>query len=679
MKRLSRLYPALLILALTFAGCARSMPETRKTELADLRTGPVYVQWMEEQSCLRKAADITSVVSGSSLGWQNSSRTSRLPHDARIWFHASSPLTAWSGQNSFLTSLARSNTAARLSALGVQGMFLSGLSDTGDEWGGRSPTFSLGEDETSLDFGRLSGTENDYQSFLAAFSQAGLLTGGMLLPAHTGMGPDFFLASRSVRDYPGLYAMTELPPEAVPLSASPALPSESSEDGPPPLPSPSQRRSQLSGISPLSSLQIERLARAGILPDALVQDRLPLTDVPRGWAVTGPTAGVDGVQRRWLYRWYEKPDRPVLHWDDPSGTARRIMEASLIQQAGLRHQILVGASVGAWMGLDAASSETDSNNASTPGRQALSDLVRNAHRYGAALLVRDAFALPDLAGLQASGADFFFDSALSPALELALLTQNAAPVQNSLRLALRLNIDQRRLWRSSPDGTAFSHVDALLPFIPDAWKAMLLSERDGSFELRINAPTLAAIICGLEPGKRPDDLMTRSIRDVHQLQLAARAFLPGLLMLSGSDLDGGLPEGSAWRATPPLWQLQTLPASRQGLPSGYPLYRHLPASEGMDGPLARMLRARMSTDIASASLIDVPSCGSDAVLAAVSALPGGGHLVFFGNFSAEQCVIRPTFSSWTEAADRVDALSGEPFSDRVLSLPPWGWKAVLLH
>lgn len=679
MKRFFRIASALLILALTLAGCTRSLPENRKTELSEHRTGPVYVQWMEDQTCLRKAAGITSVVSGSSLGWQHGSRRSRLPKDARVWFHASAPLTAWSGQDSFLAALARGNTASRLSALGVQGLFLSGLSDTGDEWAGRSPAFSLGEDETSLGFGRLGGTENDYQSFLAAFSQAGLLTGGMLLPAHTGMGPDFFLASRAVRDYPGLYAMTELPPRAASLLSSPTHTTESPENEQDMLPPSVRRRAQISGISPLSPRQIESLANAGFIPSALVQDRQPLTDVPRGWATTGPVAGVDGVQRRWLYRWYEKPDRPVLHWDDPSGTARRILEASLIQQAGLRHQILVGTSVGAWMGLDAASSEVDSKSSSTPGRQALSDLVRNAHRYGAALLVRDAFGLPDLAGLQSSGADFFFDSALSPALELSLLKQSASPLRKSLSLALRLHIDQRRLWRGTPDGTAFSEADAILPLLPDGWKAILLSKRGGRSDLRLNAPTLAAVICGLEPGEKPDSLTTRAIRDIHLLQLAARAFLPGLLMLSGSDLDGGLPEGSTWRATPPLWQLQTLPASKQGLPSGYPLYRHLPVAEGMEEPLARILRARTSTGIASASLISVPFCGSDAVFAAVSALPGGGYLVFFGNFSAEQCVIRPSFAQWTEAADRIDVFSEERFPDRPLTLPPWGWKAALLH
>ena len=485
---------------------------------------------------------------------------------------------------------------------------------------------------------------------------AELPPGGELPPAHTGMGPDFFLALRSVRDYPGLYAMAEVPGELWPLL-------------------PEVKEHEQAALSPA---QTAALAARGVMAPALVQDAPGFLPMPRGWAATGPVTGVDGVKRRWIYRWAEQPARPVLHWDDPSGAARRIMEAGLIRQAGLLHQVLVGLRAAAWMGLDALSSDSVPGEELEPGLSAVRTLARNAHRYGAALLLEDALPMEKLALLQRSGPDFCFDSVLFPALEQSLLEQNALPVKRSLRRSLRLGIDHRALWRGTADGLPRPSARTLLPLMPEGWERLLLPA-DGSKEPRLNAPTLAAMAAGVPPGKRPESALLPAVRDAHMLQIAVRAFLPGLLMLSGSDLSGGLPQGEDWPATPPLWQLQTLPASRQGLPSGYPLYRHLPASEGMEEPLARMLRARMSTDIASAALIDVPSCGSDAALAAVSALPNGGHLVFFGNFSAEQCVIRPAFSSWTEAADRIDALSGEPFSDRVLSLPPWGWKAVLLH
>lgn len=674
MNILSRAFPTVLTLMLLLSSCAPA-PSGRNASGLSGRTGPVYVQWMEEQACLRRAAELTAVVSGSSLGWKRSALSSPFPEQAGTWFHASGVLTAWSGQDAFLQALVREHAASRLAALGVQGIFLSGLADTGDEWAGRSPAAGLGEDATSLYFGRLAGTENDYQACLEDFSRAGLLTGGVLLPAHTGTGPDFFLSTRAVRDYPGLYAMTELPRETWHL-----LPSGKAD-----IPSPTdasfprKKNPRRTGVLPLSRERISALIAAGLLPSALVQDNTALTGTPRGWAVTAPVAGVDGVERRWAYRWYESPDRPVLHWDDPSGAARRILQASLIQQIGLRHQILAAVSIGAWMGLDADLDAGTKESRMTPGLPALQDLARNARRYGATLLVEDAFPLSVLADLQDAGAGFFFDSALFPALERSLLQQNAAPLRESLNLAMTLGIDQRKLWRKPADGSACAGASHLLPLLPDDWKALLVSSRGCGRELRINAPTLAAVICGLTPGARPDGDMARRIRDIHLLQIATRAFLPGLLMLSGADLDGGLPDGEDWRATPPLWQLNALPTSRQGLPSGYALYRHLPASEGMEEPLSRILHARASTSVASAELAAVPSCDADAVLAAASVLPDGGHLVFFGNFSGKEVSFRPDFPQWNGASRRSDVLSGRTMRTDALTLPPWGWQAVLLR
>ena len=216
MKKLLRFMLPALLAAVLLSGC---LPSGSGPETPPLpgRPGPAYIQWMEEQACLRRATGLTAVVSGSSLGWQRSSLESLLPNDARTWFFASPALTAWSGYDSFAAALQGERTAERLAGLGIHGVMLSGLADTGDEWAGRSPAAGLGEDAVSLSFGRLAGTEKDFAAWTAELSRNGLLPGGMLLPANTGAGPDFFLSLRSVRDYPGLYAMAEILPEFWPL------------------------------------------------------------------------------------------------------------------------------------------------------------------------------------------------------------------------------------------------------------------------------------------------------------------------------------------------------------------------------------------------------------------------------------------------------------------------------
>ena len=161
------------------------------------------------------------------------------------------------------------------------------------------------------------------------------------------------------------------------------------------------------------------------------------------------------------------------------------------------------------------------------------------------------------------------------------------------------------------------------------------------------------------------------------LQIAVRAFLPGLLMLSGSDLSGGLPQGEDWPATPPLWQLDAVPSSRRGLPSGIALYRS--AEADVQQTLKTMLSAREKCGIALGTLVQVPDCREKSVLIAASTLPSGGTLVFFGNVSAESVTFFADFPLWSRASSRSDLLSEAPVAAESMTLPPWGWRVVLLQ
>lgn len=651
MKVLSPVLAVVTALLLFIPACS-GVRSAHENDVLPERPGPAYIQWLENQSCLRKAVELTGIVSGSELGWRYSGLGSPLPERAHVWFRASPVLTAWSGREPFFSALQKRNISYHLSALGVHGVFLDGTTDSGDEWAGNAPAGSLGQDGTSLSFGRISGTVQDYSRLLASFSEHGLLAGGALLPAHTGMGPDFFLSIRGVRDYPGLYAMMEIPQAEWPLL--PVL----KEDENAPL-------SLQSGPRRLKSFA-----------PALMQDAESLTGSEAGWAVTGPVVGIDGVKRRWLYRWYEHPERPVLHWDDPSGAARRIMEADLIRQAGLNHQSLIGVSAGAWAGLDtAAPFPSTYDGLLEPALSALRELTRQAHRYGAAILLMDRFPQEYLDVFRSAGIDFLNDSVLAPALEVSLLRKSALPLKESLSRSLLLNIPHRFLWRHTADGLPVPAHEIPAGLIPRDWlRGLLHHPGRGTEELRVNAPTLAAIACGLPPGTKPDAATAASIRDAHMLQLATRAFLPGLLMLSGSDLDGGLPEYMDRYATPPLWRLDTVPSSRQGLPSGHALYGR---TADTDEELKRILQARDRCGVAAGRLTAVPESGEDSVLMTVTLLPDGRCLAFFGNFSGRSIHVSPQFLLWKNAATRTDLLTGASVPSQRLPLAPWGWHTVI--
>ena len=92
---------------------------------------------------------------------------------------------------------------------------------------------------------------------------------------------------------------------------------------------------------PLRQTAVAELRKRGVVPDLLRRDTLDWA-TPGGWAVTGEVRGADGQVRRWVYRYSGNALRPVLLWQDPSGQARRVFSAAVIQHTGLQQQTLAG-------------------------------------------------------------------------------------------------------------------------------------------------------------------------------------------------------------------------------------------------------------------------------------------------------------------------------------------------
>lgn len=388
--------------------------------------------------------------------------------------------------------------------------------------------------------------------------------------------------------------------------------------------------------------------------------------------VSGQVVGVDGDTRRWACRWNLSPDRPVMHWDDTSGSARRVMESSAILEAGLRHSALLGLRMEAWSGLEVASPATSSKERLEPALSALRELTRHIHHYGAAVLVEDAFSPDSIPLLQACGADAVRDPFMEPALSLSLLNESAEPLQKALRRSLSLNVNHALLWRGPRDGMP---APESLP-LPSDWSPLLVHKG----LLRLNAPTLAAVVCGLAPGlSHPSPEQLSAILDIHELQIALNALMPGLLMLSGSDLSVSIPEGHSLPAVPPSWILEPSPVTRQGLPAGRSLagdatlLRNTPLPETR---LKNILELRASSGVARGTFIDAPDVGAPGVIALLSRLPSGKMLAVFGNVSSQTAQITPSFPAWN-GPSRTDALSGQS-AGTSLSLPAWNWKAFYL-
>ncbi|MBG3877491.1 hypothetical protein FVW20_10785, partial [Desulfovibrio oxamicus] len=400
-------YPVLcLVLCLVLTGCV-APPAKQKSLLLPqgpsvTRADPGYMQWLEKQSLLGTGTELSRVVSGSQLGWRSPS----LPPDpdnllraADTWLLVHPMALIADGTPSAFAILAQPRAQELLRRTGARGLYVTPSGGAGAIWAyDRSATLT-GDDTIQHGFSEAAGSDDEYLRLRRLTDNSRMLLGTDIIPAATGMGPDFFLAARNVREYPGAYCLVEIP-----RGLWPDLPASASEW---------QAR-------PLTRVQHDLLSEKGLLPASLSRDLLSWAR-PGGWAVTGEVRGGDGTLRRWAYRHAGHYDMPVLHWDDPSAAARRILSSSIIQQIGLRGMALTGFRVEPLTGLDplprAAHGDPNHVPALEPAPTAALSLARETRRYGGWAWQRDRLPLPLLARTLHESADVAEDTVTSPAAE----------------------------------------------------------------------------------------------------------------------------------------------------------------------------------------------------------------------------------------------------------------------
>lgn len=585
-------------------GCGRRAPVTPPVANGLPRADPGYLQWLERQSMLGRVPELAAQVSGTERLWHNSSTARRVPvllRAAPNWLALDARALA-SGAPVF-RALSSARLPERLPALGLEGLFLAPVGEQGDIWtagsaaAGRHSHERAATATASFSPDPAWGGEEDFARLADMAEAAGVQTGGELPPAATGLGPDFMLQARQAPRFSGVYAMISVPREAWG-----DLPEAAGEWD----------------CRPLDPGTVARLAARGLLPPALMRDRLAWA-APSGWAVTGEVRGVDGQFRRWVYRHGPTALRPVLHWQDPGGQARRIFSAACILQTGLEGQTLTGLRFEALMGLDAlpAGSASDGDwsapdrAALTPGLEALDEAAREIHRYGGWAMQADALPAA-LAPLVLDGpVDFTRDAATPAAVGRALLEGDAAPLAAALRAALDAGIEQRRCARGPDDR------DERSPGMRGDTAASLALRALG---LPVRVPAGA--------GER------RALREACLFLLGWRIGLPGLAFFSPAELTGALPPEGGDDGVTPLWDDTP---GRAGAAPPMPLaFGTLAAQEGDDGSflraVSRLLLARKASGLALGELAAV-SGGGDGWVAAVSSLPEGGMWLVVGNAS----------------------------------------------
>lgn len=556
----------LCALILPFAFSCAHHPEQPEKELGTGRPSPAYIRWIEEQSCLRRVPDLLRIVSGSHLSWSEKAASFDILSSAPTWLAVSPDASAWSGGRSFFLTAASRDLAGLLSSCGFQGLLVSSAFESGRDWKGLPSRHTSDNMPACMEFSRTAGTEEEYAGLQRDLAGAGLFSGGEILPSAIAAGPDFTLAVHGVRDYPSLFAMEELPRDVWHLLPDVPEGAAGADVG---------NLRHHPGLSPF-------------MPDLPADMRSGRN--PAGWAATGKTAGVDGVERRWAYRFSSSPDTPVLHWDDPAGTARKLLEASLIRQAGLRRQALCAFSASAWFGLVPRPARREGINGLEPALSSIRQLSRSALRYGSSLLLEDEVPPEDIPILLSAGAAFVRDGFTPEPLRRALLTGDARPLAAAISCAASKGTDFRRLWRGSipsPAGAA-----------PTAAETAVL-QSSPEFVLK-----------------------------AHALQIAVQAFLPGLLVLEASELSGSVPDGP--EGSLPVWHMDGSPSTRRGLPAGRSAYS---GSSLFSAEIAPLLRLRASSAIASSVLEGASASPDGSVLFLTLLLPDGSKGMLSANFT----------------------------------------------
>ncbi len=558
---------AVLLLCFT-AGCAggpvqRDVPrQGTLVQTGAQRADPGYIQYLERQSMLGADLELARIVSGSQLAWLRPASTpfpDSLLVLADTWLSINPMSLLPENKRSAFASLAGGATWQIMDKTNIRGLHIAPTGSAGGLWAyGRNATRS-GEDVIQYTFSESAGQEDEYRRLLDMANSNRKLLGLDLVPAATGLGPDFFLSTRNHRQFPGVYCMVELPQNT--WSSLPPV------------------ANQWRGAA-LSDEQVRALSAKQLLPPAMEQDK-PLLGVKSGWAVTSEIHGVDGLIRRWAYRFHGSPDRPVLNWEDPSTAARRVLSGSAIRSVGVLGGALVGMRLEGLYGLDAVRDNRPPSAA--PADEAAITVGREVRRYGGWAWLRDEVPLSYLQALMAGGPDFLQDSVFSPGLEHALLTGNAALLRGMTDEALRLGIDARRLVHSMPSeeginytlphlaeiaarpvehsgGKSAQFIGPMTPRAAESLRKNTLQEaRRVVYAAKMSTPkgddipplgagrlyTTPAGLAALALGAGNADSVTRAmipqIQNGHLLLAFFKAMQPGLLMLSGQDLAGGLP------------------------------------------------------------------------------------------------------------------------------------------
>lgn len=626
-----------------------------------------YVDWLVDQSMLADATTLARQLAGNHLMWANafaSPNPRAAVEQASVWYTAY-PLSLVTGPGqSFLGALGDENMWEAFEEIGIEAIHTGPVKLAGGI-AGWEPTPSIDGhfDRISMAIDPLFGTEDEYRDMCETAATHGGTVLDDIVPGHTGKGADFRLAELNYGDYPGIYHMIDIPPDAwhllpdVPegqdaVNLDPATERALAEDG----------------------YIIGELQRV-IFYEAGVKET--------NWSVTRPVHDHRGVQRRWVYLHYFKEGQPSINWLDPTFAGMRLVMGDALHSlldlgsGGLR--LDANGFLGVEKSVDLSPAWSEGHPLSQAANQLIGSMVR---KVGGFTFQELNLTIDDIRNTGSVGPDLSYDFVTRPAYQVALCTGDTEFLRLTLREAISLGVDQASLVHALQNHDeltyelvhfATRHADDVYTFGGEEVTGSELAETiretmrekltgaAGPYNLVFTqngiACTTASVITatlGITDLDAITDADRRRIMDAHLLLCMYNAFQPGVFALSGWDLVGALPleraqvrdlirDGDTRWVERGAYDLMDVDPDASRSASGMPRARTLYGSlteqmadeKSFARRLAKILDVRKRSGIATGALVDVPEVPARCMLVLVNRLLDETTQVTVLNFSGE--------------------------------------------
>ena len=622
-----------------------------------------YVDWLVEQSMLHNARKLATRYAGQARLWQQpyaETRPRAASALASVWFTA-------------YKTLGDEQLWRALSTIGIQGVHTGPMKLAGGIRGRETtPSIDGNFDRISLAIDPAFGTEQDFVDMSRAAAAHNAVIIDDIVPAHTGKGADFRLATMNYGDYAGLYHMIEIREED--WSLLPTVPEGQEAVNLPPA-------------------MVDQLRDKGYIVGQLqrvifFEPGVKETD----WSATDVVVGVDGIARRWVYLHYFKEGQPSLNWLDPSFAAQRMIIGDALHSLDVLGARILRLDANGFLGVEVrlhGPAWSEGHPLSLVGNRLIGGMVRKAGGFSFQEL---NLTVDDIASMSQGGADLSYDFITRPAYHHALLTGDTEYLRLMLRTMHEYKIDPASLIHGLQNHDELTlemvhfwtlHANDTYTFGGQSWPGAILREylrsalyerltgEHAPYNLRfvtngVACTTVSVITAAL--GIRDLEQLTeddkQQIQRIHLLLAMFNAFQPGVFALSGWDLIGALPlpptaveslmaDGDTRWIERGAYDLVNLnpdaQISQAGLPKAATLYG--PINEQLQNPnsfasqLQRLLAVRQAYGIYAAQQTMIPDVVSPGLLVMVHELPDArGTQVTalnFGSTPIEETVMLP--------------------------------------